>query len=89
MSAATYSRPPTSLVYDLLECWLLWRTACDDVDGAYARWRASVGRDRRTAFETYRSALDREETAAGIYSVSIDRMRAAEGSPPSGSSTSS
>jgi hypothetical protein len=89
VSAATHTRPPTSLVYDLLECWLLWRTACDDVDGAYARWRASAGRERRTAFEIYRSALDREETAAGIYSVSIGRMREAEDSALGGSSTSS
>jgi hypothetical protein len=78
VKTSTRLRPPTELAYELLECWLLWRRACEDVQRAYERWCASAGAQARAAFEAYREAFDREEAAAAIYSASLGRIEAAE-----------
>jgi hypothetical protein len=61
---------------EFLESWVSWREACESVHSAYDWWRTCEPRLRRTAFDAYRAALDREEHAARIH---WRRSLAAEG----------
>jgi hypothetical protein len=55
------------IVDDFLQSWISWREACESVHSAYDWWRTCDPSLRRTAFEAYRAALDREEHAARIH----------------------
>jgi hypothetical protein len=50
-----------------MDAYLGWRDECDAVSDAYARWSAADEADCASAFKTYATALDREESAAERY----------------------
>jgi hypothetical protein len=50
-----------------------WRSECDAVRAAYRVWSATGAFDEPLAFETYQSALDREERAATTYASPMSR----------------
>ena len=66
-----------SLVDQFIESWVCWREACEAVDSAYARWQQCEAAQRGLAFEGYRAALDREDQAAQVHSMSAGRVREA------------
>ena len=76
MTAAQPPQPQSSLIDEVLSSWASWREACEDVRSAYERWSTSGRPQRCLAFASYRAALEREELAAGIHSVLIERVRA-------------
>jgi hypothetical protein len=53
---------------ELLESYVSWREACEDVRAAYERWGISKPPQRTLAFGRYRAALDREEHTARLHS---------------------
>jgi hypothetical protein len=65
------------LVDAFLDSYVSWREACEEVLSAYERWGNSQLPQRTLAFTRYRSALDREEHAAQVYSDRAGRLRAA------------
>ena len=69
---------PPSVVDGFLESWVRWREACADVRSAYESWGTCKSAQRPLAFAAYCAALDREEQAAGVYSVCTARLRAAK-----------
>jgi hypothetical protein len=60
---------------ELLESWLSWRQASEDVRTAYRRWSECARPQRALAFADYRDALDREQHAASIHSDWAQRVR--------------
>jgi hypothetical protein len=52
-----------------------WRRECEAVHAAYRRWARAGTSDARSAFATYRSALDREEWAADTYARLLAHTR--------------
>jgi hypothetical protein len=44
-----------------------WRSECAAVRASYRRWVGTRGEEEPSAFSDYRSALDREERAAGQF----------------------
>jgi hypothetical protein len=67
-----------SLVDGLIESWVCWREACEDVRSAYDCW-GQCKTQRALAFASYCAALDREDQAARVYSMHMERVREAEG----------
>ena len=66
---------PTALLRDeFLEGWVCWREACEDVDDSYELWSDARGPQRRLGYETYRAALEREETAASVLEMRAKRL---------------
>ena len=66
------SKPPTelsSVVDRFIESWVCWREACEDVRSAYQWWAACEGSQRGLAFDSHRTALDREQDAARTHSL--------------------
>jgi hypothetical protein len=57
-----------------MESHLEWRQECEHLEGAYHRWASSKRPDRNLAFRAYRAALDREEKAARVYEVMLERV---------------
>ena len=69
-------------VDDLVESYVVWREACEQVATAYAWWAAASAEDRGVAFDVYRSALEREDRAASAHRDAVRRLgvnRAAAG----------
>ena len=64
-----------SLVDEFTESWVFWREACEDVRSAYERWGQCKPGQRGLAFASYRAALDREDQAARVYSMFVNRVR--------------
>jgi hypothetical protein len=68
---------PTALLTDeFLEGWVCWREACEDVHDSYELWSVARGPQHRLSYETYRAALDREETAASVLEIRAKRLTA-------------
>lgn len=63
-----------ALVDALIESWVCWREACDDVRGAYEHWCRCTAGQRGLGFAHYRAALEREDQAALVYSNCADRV---------------
>jgi hypothetical protein len=61
---------------ELLDSWMFWREASEDVRSAYRWWSECAIRHRGLAFAVYRVALDRERDAASILSHGAERVRA-------------
>ena len=61
---------------DLLDSKMCWLEASEDVRAAYRWWSECPVRDRAVAFALYLVALDHEQHAAGIHSVSAERVHA-------------
>jgi hypothetical protein len=57
-----------------VEAYVHWREECADARDAYLRWESAEKGDRVLAFSAYTAALDREETAASIYSEAMRRL---------------
>ena len=72
-------RPGLVVVDEFIDSWICWREACEDVRGAYERWRVCSAPQRGLAFASYRAAVDREDQAARVYAFWTDRLRAGEG----------
>lgn len=51
-------------VDDALVAYVEWRSECDAVRVAYRTWRGVRPLDEPRAFDAYKAALDREESAA-------------------------
>ena len=68
-----------SLVDDFILSWVSWREACEDVRSAYECWQQCETAQLGLAFASYRAALDREDQAARVYSMRVDRVRDARG----------
>jgi hypothetical protein len=66
-----------SLLDELIESWVCWREACEDVRRAYDCWGQCRAPQRAVAFGSYRAALDREDQAARVYSMHVGRVREA------------
>ena len=64
-----------SLVDGLIESWVCWRQACEDVRSAYERWGQHKAAQRALAFASYRAALEREDQAARVYSMHVEQVR--------------
>ena len=47
-----------------LAAYVEWRSECDAVCVAYSTWRSARSLDEPRAFDAYKAALDREESAA-------------------------
>jgi hypothetical protein len=66
-----------SLVGRMIDSWVCWREACEDVRSAYARWGQCKAAQRDLAFASYCAALEREDQAARVYSMHAERVREA------------
>jgi len=65
---------PSHVVDRLIELYCEWRSECWDVRSAYEQFAAATPDDRTLAYAVYRAALDREESAAGLYAEQIKRI---------------
>jgi hypothetical protein len=60
-----------------------WVDECETVASAYLRWSRARGRERASAFEAYRAALDLEEQASRVYAAHARRApRELSSQPP-------
>ena len=62
-----------SAVNQFLDSLVCWREACEDVRSAYERWGEAEALERALAFQSYRSALGREEQAAYAHRTAAHR----------------
>ena len=65
-----------SLVHEVLESYIYWAEACQDVRRAYRRWQDSKEPGRGIEFSLYSAVLDHEEYAAAIHSFRTARLHA-------------
>ena len=73
------------LLDGLIDAYIDWRDACDEVTEAYRWWTRELGRSNRSAFATYVATLDAEQRAAEAYAALVRRTHIrlwGEGSPP-------
>jgi hypothetical protein len=56
-----------------LAAYVEWRSECDAVRDAYRTWRDARALDEARAFDAYKAALDREESAAVIFARRMRR----------------
>ena len=61
-------------VHAAVTAYTQWRSARDAVRAAYRVWSAAGAFGEPLAFETYQSALDREERAATTYASLMSRV---------------
>jgi hypothetical protein len=61
---------------EFFDSYLRWREACEDLRTAYDRWDKCEPPQRFLAFDGYRAALDREESAAHTHSDLAERLGA-------------
>jgi acyl-CoA reductase-like NAD-dependent aldehyde dehydrogenase len=73
------SKQRSALADEFEESYVDWREACEDVRAAYGRWAQCPPQQRGLRFATYRAALEREESAAGIHHDWVKRIRALAG----------
>jgi hypothetical protein len=55
------------LIDRAMDAYALWREECKLARASYARSSRASGREADRWFESYLAALDREESAAGLY----------------------
>ncbi len=60
---------------DALAAYVKWRSEYDAVRVAYRKWRGARALDEACAFDAYKAAPDREESAAVLHAP---RMRRAD-----------
>jgi hypothetical protein len=70
--------PVSTLIDVVMDGYVEWREESAAVELAYRRWAQAASGDRELAFETYRAALEREESAADEYRRLIERAQAAQ-----------
>ena len=59
------------LVDGLIDAYVDWRAACDEVGDAYRSWTLEMGSGNGVAFGRYMAALDGEEYAAEVYATLV------------------
>jgi hypothetical protein len=62
---------------EALERYIDWREACAAVRAAYAQWSHASAQEGGLWFAAYNAALDREASAATLYSGILNRIAAA------------
>jgi hypothetical protein len=68
--------PSAELVNAVMDGYVAWREQTVALDAAYANWTRAAASEREPAFETYRTALDREEEAAAAYQRIVEHLGA-------------
>ena len=63
-----------ALVDEAMERYVEWREECAAVEDAYANWTHAPREAAELPFAAYSAALDREQSAAGVYGRAIDRL---------------
>ena len=58
---------------DVLAAYVEWRSECDAVRVAYHKWLGARALDEPRAFDAYKAALDREESAAALFARGMRR----------------
>jgi hypothetical protein len=71
-------------VDEAVERYVDWREASTDVTEAYGNWSNAPAADGAMSFAAYRAALDREQSAATLYSAVLDRATCLFGAEPTG-----
>ena len=66
----------TQLVDAVMDAYVTWREESAAVAATYENWRRASRGGRPTAYDSYVTALDREEHAAAMYRHLIDRSSA-------------
>jgi hypothetical protein len=66
---------PETAADALIDGYVAWREAADDVQKAYERWATSALGDRHCSFAGYLAALDREQHASQVYVEKLERLR--------------
>jgi hypothetical protein len=61
------------LVDGVIDAYVDWRVACDQVDEAYRCWTLETSSADDAAFGLYMAALDAEEDAAASYAANVRR----------------
>jgi hypothetical protein len=69
-----YSVRRRRAVHAAIDAYVEWRDQCVAVRNAFAAWTGAAVADAGRAFESYRSALDREERAADAYAALMKRL---------------
>jgi hypothetical protein len=75
--SASPTMPPLhhrQAVDDVLEAYLEWREESTAVWDAYRRWTSATAEHKVPAHAAYQAALDREEAAANVYAMIVDRV---------------
>lgn len=70
----TAAWPIPALVDGVLGMYVEWREATDAVADTYGRWCVAPGGEEAARFAAYLAALDREQSAAGVYAESINEL---------------
>jgi hypothetical protein len=65
----------TRLVVDVGNRASAWRGAAFDAELAYRRWKTAPQAERGDAAAAYLAAIEREETAAAVYSQALEACR--------------
>jgi hypothetical protein len=79
--AAAQNTPALSRgqVDEFVHSYVRWREAYGAASDAYERWTSADVGDRSVAFAAYRSALKREELAAGAHRECVQRISGVAG----------
>jgi hypothetical protein len=67
------SRKRRAAADNALAAYVEWRRECDAVRAAYRTWRHARALDQPRAFDAYKAALDREESAAVLFARRMRR----------------
>jgi hypothetical protein len=63
-----------SVLDEMIDCYVDWRQASEQVESAYRRWAIARSPHMSRAFAAYAAALDREEVASIAYAQVIRRI---------------
>jgi hypothetical protein len=67
-------RSKSELVDEAMECYVDWREECAAVESAYGRWSSASPEGAELPYAAYSAALDREQSAAGVYRRALERL---------------
>ena len=64
----------SELIDEAMDRYVDWREECAGVEDAYARWSSAPPEASELPHAAYSAALDREQSAAGVYRRALDRL---------------
>jgi hypothetical protein len=64
----------SELVDEAMDCYVDWREECAAVEAAYGRWSSAYPEATELPYAAYSAALDREQSAAGVYRRALERL---------------
>lgn len=67
-------QPKSQLADEAMDRYVDWREECAAVEAAYARWSKASPEASELPHAAYSAALDREQSAAGVYRRALDRL---------------